>query len=69
MEPNYEKVLQTVAATLIDARCILEEIETPSQDVNELHGEITRAHALCSQLISDIRKSTSTDEAASKASA
>jgi hypothetical protein len=55
MESNQDRILQVVAATLIDARCLLEDIETLSSDLNELHGEITRAHALCSQIMASAR--------------
>ena len=56
MQAETEKLLAIVAATLIDARCVLEKIETPDREINQLHGEISRAHALCSQLMEALRR-------------
>ena len=55
MDEQALKLLEQVGTTLIDARCELEEIETQTQEMSELHGEITRAHALCWQIIYKFR--------------
>lgn len=59
MEIELERALEYVAATLIDARSKLEDIDSPVYELNELHGEITRAHALCWQIIMQVKKAES----------
>lgn len=59
MEIELERALEYVAATLIDARSKLEDIDLQSHELNELHGEITRAHALCWQIIMQVKKGES----------
>ncbi len=55
VQADNARTLEFVAATLIDARCALEEIETPDREIDRLHGEITRAHAMCSQVMANLR--------------
>ncbi len=52
------RALENVGAILIDARSCLEDIETPTHEMNELHGEITRAHALCWRIIQEHKYET-----------
>ncbi len=63
MRDDFERALEKVAAALIDARSMVEDLDVADSQLNELHGEITRAHAMCAQLLATRRypnsKSTS----------
>jgi hypothetical protein len=51
MNEHCLRALERVGATLIDARSDLEEIDPQTRELDELHGAISRAHALCWQII------------------
>lgn len=44
------EVLRLVAASLIEARERLENLDADSQAINSLHGAISSAHGLCSNV-------------------
>jgi hypothetical protein len=56
MKEHFVSTLERVAKLLIDARAELESIEVHNRELNELHNEITRAHAVCSKIIDDNRR-------------